>query len=296
MIDEIVLGKEFTVSKTDNRFIGVKFNYKNGSLWEGCFPIFYPPMLIQYDLPEDQEKLKQDLEKAYEQLNPDNISASIDKTKTKWTKPTTSETFKVFESLLTGYWECRSCGAGKINDQPAARIRDIKKNGFIIATQSKGCPVCQKKQYHDILLPIEVEAEAKVEFRKPISASMMKNIIEVLERKDVFFDAYRPPEQFVIDHKFPSQRWTEEESDNDNLSDDEIKEKFQLLTNQSNMLKSRLCDNCCRTGKRPDFLGVKMFYSGNEDWVESEQVGSGCHGCPWYDLGLFKKKLNESIK
>ena len=289
---KIKIGSIFTVSKTDSQFVEVTFTYPAGSVWKGCFPLHYPPMSIQFNM-NDIEPL---LLAAYNQMAPESIRLCIDKTKKRWPKVTHSETYNVFEALLSGQWECRSCGAGKINDQPAARIRDIKKNGFVVATQSRLCAACKKKQYHDILLVFDIESEAKPEFRKPISASMKIQIINSLGSKDAFFDAVRPSNEFVIDHKFPSQRWNEPETDNNKLTPSDIKNKFQLLTNQSNMLKSRLCDNCCRTGIRPDFLGIKWFYSGDENWVSNDNVGSGCYGCPWFDLEEWKNKINIALQ
>jgi hypothetical protein len=282
----------FTVSKTDNIFVEVIFTYPQGRTWEGCFPIFYPPSSIQFDIND----IEQHLSDAYKQMTPESFEANITKIKKMWLKPTTSETYKVFQALLTGQWECRSCGAGKINDQPAARIRDIKKNGFVIATQNRHCTICNQKQYHDILLVFDIKMETKTEFRKPISPSIKEKIISVLSSKDVFFDATRPHNEFVIDHKFPSQRWTEPDTDNINLTNNDIKNKFQLLTNQSNMLKSRLCDYCCKSGIRPSFLGIKWFYYGNENWVANNNIGSGCYGCPWFDLEEWKRKLNDEVK
>jgi hypothetical protein len=124
---------------------------------------------------------------------------------------------------------------------------------------------------------------------------MRQKIFEILGHKDAFFGSLRPNNEFVIDHKFPSQRWEEAESDNDQLNDQEIRNKFQLLTNQSNMLKSRLCDNCCKTNKRPDFLGIKWFYSGDEDWKPSAEIGNGCYGCPWFDLEEWKQRIGEQL-
>ena len=284
-------GDVFTVSKTDNKFIDILFLYSDGSSWDGCFPIFYPHNSIQFNVAEIDSKLSE----LYKDMDQTQLSTYAENTKKRWTKSRESETYKVFESLLSGIWECRSCGAGKINDQPAARIRDIKKKGFIIATKNKHCPRCQKKQYHDILLPFEISSETRVEFRKPISLSMRKKIIDVLDNKDVFFDTTRPENEFVIDHKFPSQRWVEEESNNTQLTDLEIKSKFQLLTNQSNMLKSRFCDSCVKTGVRPDFLGIKWFYSGTEKWVSSKNISDGCYGCPWFDLSEWKRKANKKL-
>lgn len=289
---KIKIGSNFTVSKTDNQFVEVTFKYPNGSIWEGCFPLYYPPMSIQFDIADIMSLLPD----AYNQMAPELIASLISKAKKSWPKAKGSETYKVFESLLTGKWECRSCGAGKINDQPAARIRDIKKNGFIVATKSRTCSTCIKKQYHDILLIFDIESKAKSEFRKPISAQMKIKIISELGSKDVFFNSVRPSNEFVIDHKFPSQRWEKPETDNNQLSYSDIKNKFQLLTNQSNMLKSRLCDDCCRTGIRPDFLGIKWFYHGNENWVSNNKIGSGCYGCPWFDLEEWKNKINVILK
>lgn len=292
----IKVGAEFTVSKTDNRFIEVEFNFDNKDIWKGCFPIYYPHLSLDYSLPESKEKLASDLKSAYEQLSPNNIAESIISAKRRWGRKVDSVTYKVFEVLLTGKWECRACGVGKINDQAAARIRDIKKNGYIVATKTMQCMKCKQSQYHDILIPIKIESDVRSEFRKPISKKMKERILQVLGMRDVFFNSTRPVNEFVIDHKFPSQRWVREETDNSNLTDDDIRDKFQLLTNQSNMLKSRLCDSCCRTGKRPDFLGVKWFYSGGEDWIESNEPGSGCFGCPWYDLDRWKNEVCKKLK
>ena len=288
---QIKTGQEFTVSKTDNRFIEVTFTYPSGAIWEGCFPTYYPPASIQFN----EADLAPLLSKAYSEMAPTSMKSQIEAAKNKWTKSTQSETYTVFEALLSGKWECRSCGAGKINDQPAARIRDIKKNGFIVATQSRPCATCKKRQYHDILLVFNVQSETRPEFRKPIPASAREDIINTLESTDVFFNSARPRNEFVIDHKFPSQRWTEPETDNEQLSAKEIKDKFQLLTNQSNMLKSRVCDNCCKTGIRPDFLGIQWFYSGDEHWIANNTLGSGCYGCPWFDLKEWKDKLNKKL-
>jgi hypothetical protein len=287
----IKIGDMFTVSKTELKFVEVLFTYPDGSVWDGCFPMYYSPMSIQFDL----HQIEQQLPNIYKYMSPESIINSTDKTRERWPKLTTSETYKVFESLLSGRWVCRSCGAGKINDQAAARIRDIKKNGFIVATKNKTCVTCSKAQCHDILLVFEVHSETRLEFRMPLSKETRKKIIKTLNNKDVFFDAIRPDNEFVIDHKFPSQRWQEKETKNEELTPQEIKDKFQLLTNQTNMLKSRLCDSCCNTGLRPDFLGIKWFYSGTEQWVQNHTIENGCNGCPWFDLKEWKNKISTQL-
>ena len=70
--------------------------------------------------------------------------------------------------------------------------------------------------------------------------------------------------ELLVDHKFPSQRWTKPESDNPNdMLEMDITNKFQLLSNQTNMYKSRYCDTCVKTGKRASFMGIKWYYAGN---------------------------------
>ncbi len=78
-----------------------------------------------------------------------------------------------FLALMGGEWECRVCGpVPKINPQPAARLRDIKKNGFIIASKRRSCPKCKKKTTHDILIMIDLQVPVKTELRKPISKEL----------------------------------------------------------------------------------------------------------------------------
>lgn len=288
---KIIFHQEFTVSKTDSRFLEVVFKY-NADTWSGCFPIYYPPLSIQFDVSEIDDHLIS----GYKAMAPSCIESTRLECKKRWIGKKTSETYLVFEKLLSGTWECRKCGIGKINDQPAARIRDIKKQ-FTVATKNQFCVKCAQKEYHDLLILFDIKSEARPEFRKPIPAKMKEFIFKTLKRKDVFFDAYRSQNEFIIDHKFPSQRWIKPETDNDKLNEQEVIGKFQLLTNQSNMLKSRECDSCKKTGKRPSFLGIKWFYQGNEEWspISELEPESGCIGCPWYDLSTWRSKLNEKL-
>lgn len=154
---------------------------------------------------------------------------------------------------------------------------------------------------HDILvmLPsIETRFEHGNELRKPMSDVLKKRIKSALNYREVCFNVVRTDVELLIDHKFPSQRWNVPESDNPNdMSVAEIKKKFQLLSNQTNMWKSRYCDTCVKTGKRGEFMGTKWYYAGNENWAgKTPNDENGCVGCPWYDLELWKSKLLEATK
>jgi len=281
----------FVVSKTSNKFHDVKFRY-GADVWEGCIPSEYKELSLSLSL-EKVEELAKDW---YIQLNYTNREKWREQAKTKWGTPESTETGRVFLELLTGEWECRSCGTGKINDQPAARIRDIKKRGYIVATKSKYCPTCDKRTYQDILVMIDVELEARPEYRKPISAATKKKILQTLNYKDIVFCATRTETELIVDHKFPSQRWDKPESDNSpDMSEAEIRSKFQLLTNQTNMLKSRFCDRCVKNSKRGIFMGIGWYNEGDENWQHQFSNEDGCKGCPWYDVETWRNALTSRI-
>jgi hypothetical protein len=83
------------------------------------------------------------------------------------------------------------------------------------------------------------------------------------------------------------------------MTDEAIKEKFQLLTNQHNEEKREACRKCRLKGKRPYPFGVKYYYHGSENW-EGEQQGKaaeeGCKGCCWYDFAEWRKQVNKALE
>jgi hypothetical protein len=63
------------------------------------------------------------------------------------------------------------------------------------------------------------------------------------------------------DHKFPEIRWgndTKRDSP-EHLNDKEIKEQFQLLSNQRNLQKREVCRQCYQTGDRGYPFGIKYY-------------------------------------
>lgn len=288
----------FLVSKTTDKFHEVKFEYPENQSWIGCVPKTYKELSLELSY----EEVCSNLEIWYEELRYENRAKLRTQALTKWGagSPESTETGKVFLKLLDANceWVCRTCGTGKINDQPAARIRDIKKRGYIIGTKTRNCPTCKTRTYHDILILLTLNTQKKTEYRQPIDDATKSRIITVLNYKDAVFDVTRTAREFVIDHKFPSQRWNSVESLNHrHMSEDDIRKKFQLLTNQTNMLKSRFCDDCVKTGIRGTFMGITWYHIGDNKW-NGEAMGyeAGCNGCPWYDIDLWRKKLSEKLK
>ena len=84
------------------------------------------------------------------------------------------------------------------------------------------------------------------------------------------------------------------------MTDEEIRQKFQLLTNQRNQQKREVCRTCFQTGKRGAIYGINYYYAGTENWSEGCPVSGpdaerGCIGCGWYDMEAWRKALNDSI-
>lgn len=189
-----------------------------------------------------------------------------------------------------GKWSCSVCGSG--SNQPAATFRTVKNLGYKFEEVSPNrwgkmmyCPRCKTDRTHyKLLSSIPEFVEQK---RLGIDAKSRNRILELLGRRDAFSGASiaSTPE---IDHKIP---WTRLEKDYNvkEMSDDEIREAFQLLTREHNLLKDRMCDKCKKTNIRPPFLGISFWYSGNENFCGS------CAGCGWYDGVEWRGAVNKIL-
>lgn len=198
---------------------------------------------------------------------------------------------KAFQEGLNE-WVCRAHNSDGAN-QSAATFREIKKRGYQFEEvtpnrwdKSMHCEKCKTKTTHSKLLSISPVFSEKP--RINIKAQDRKRILEIFNGKDAFTGASisSTPE---IDHKTP---WTRLDVDIDtsNMSESDIKNHFQLLTREHNLLKDRACGSCKLNNIRPPFFEIKFWYFGDENYNKS------CEGCGWYDGVIWRKKLNEKIK
>lgn len=197
---------------------------------------------------------------------------------------------KVFKQNV-GKWVCAYCASN--SNQPAAAFREVKKLGYKfeeVAPNRWGktmfCPSCLTERTHYKLISKEPQYEEKT--RYGITATTRKRILRVLGEYDAFSGASitSTPE---IDHKVP---WTrlERDIDSNTLNDEGIKYHFQLLTREHNLLKDRMCGQCKINGTRPPFFGVKYWYQGDINYVDT------CEGCGWYNPEKWKQELNRFLK
>ena len=80
------------------------------------------------------------------------------------------------------------------------------------------------------------------------------------------------------------------------MNKDEIKGKFQILSNQTNLQKERYCQRCGASRYARRLFGIEWYYSGDKQWRGSSKADErGCVGCPWYDLQAWKAKFNAFL-
>ena len=189
-----------------------------------------------------------------------------------------------------GEWTCSLHTTG--SNQPAAIFREVKKLGYEFEettpnrwAKSMHCPVCGQITTHYKLL--KSEPTLTTQTRLTIDEKTRERIIKLFGNRDAFTGGSisSTPE---IDHKVP---WTrlEEDIDATKLTDDEIKQHFQLLTREHNLLKDRACGHCKLNNERPPFLEIPFWYEG-----DSHSCGS-CVGCGWYDGVKWREELTNQV-
>lgn len=285
-------------SKASETYVSVMFTYGT-SVWRGYVPIEYrrTGTSIDYD---NKEKLYQYLNTIYEDMNPEKFNDWKKEQDIFWeSKPNADTTKAFFDTLVEGGWKCGACEMPR-NPNPQRRIQDLKEFGYTIATDlAHYCSKCNRNTSQRILLPIPRGGNTGNGY-ETWSPALRKRIINILNSYDVYECVTTP--HCLPDHKFSEIRWDDStKSENpDTMTDEEIKQKFQLMTNQRNQQKREICRNCFQTGKRGQIYGIPYYYEGGSDWdnnipAQGKNAEKGCVGCPWYDIAEWRKHLLDKI-
>lgn len=287
-------------SKASEEYIHVIFKYPEYT-WDGWVPVEYRRTGVSIKA-DEIDKLVTHLNSVYEQMNPHNFKSWMMEQEKFWKeeKPNAKTTKAFFDSLVKGGWQCVECTLPK-NPNWARRIQDLKEFGYTIATDTKRyCPNCKENKTHLLLLPI-ARGGIKGNGYETWSPALRKRIIKVLGSVDVYEGTFSP--HCLPDHKFSEIRWDENtKTENpDTMTDEEIRSKFQLLTNQRNQQKREVCRTCFQTGKRGVIYGIPFYYKGDEHWdnaipPKGKEAEKGCMGCPWYDIAEWKKQLLKRLQ
>ncbi len=292
----IKLLKKRKHSKASEKYVDVEFYYPDvNEKWEGSVPYEYRRTgLFATNSKEVAEVLKQ----AYDAMHPSKQQAWLDEQEKFWDKTNKPVTRPFFEALKDCQWKCQACQLPE-NPNWARRTQDIKELGYTFATDtSRYCNNCRKNTTHLIMLRLPRGGVSGYETWSP---SLRKRILAVLRHFDAY-ECWVRHGSLLPDHKFPEIRWDEEtrEENPEDMTDDEIREKFQLLSNQRNQQKREVCRECFQTGKRGTPYGIKFFYAGDENWPHGvpkvgKEAMKGCMGCGWYDLSRWREELNALL-
>lgn len=303
----IITHSVFNVEKMPDMFLEVDFQYPRCRLWKTCVPIYEKYQGIDFTK-ATLEDVKDWICQCYDEMNPEKYKTWENKEKKYWeSRPKAGQAKVLFEALnhedryhLTD-WSCRQCtDTSKVNSQAGSRIRALKEaHGYHIASKDMLCEVCGKMTKHDLLLRIERKV-GNAKKRSAMPSSIKKRTKELYDYTDVCFDKKfsKATQALIVDHKFPATRWAAGETPNYiGMSDQEILNKFQLLTNQTNMQKDRYCARCYAEKIRGDFFGIKWYPVGNDHWQGANNSDeNGCIGCPWYDMKKWKQQFNAYLE
>jgi hypothetical protein len=285
-------------SKASEKYIDVIFKYSNGFSYEISVPIEYRRTGTEID----EDGIDEYLEKIYNEVNSSNWGKWKAEQEIFWSteKPGATVTRSFFDILSKKFnWCCATCDL-PANPNFARRIQDLKEYGYTLATNTKRhCPKCKKNTTQLILLPIRRGGVTGYETWSP---AIRNKIIDVLKSFDAFEAKIGRKEGLLPDHKFPEIRWDSETRRDslEHLTEKDIKEDFQLLSNQRNQQKREVCRTCFQTGNRGVIYGIPFFYKGTSKWSSTipkigKSAEAGCIGCGWYDINQWREKLSEKF-
>lgn len=294
LLKRLLKGKNIHVSefidnnKASESYVRTTFFQRDGFRWETIVP--YVDRRAGLNIASEEE-----LAEYLISIKPYFTQSAMEKWKKRELKRSLiggSVTPKFFKVLLSFKEEFERFPS---NPNSARRIQDIKEAGYTVAS----VPRPQGLGYNRILLPLPLHAEMGYESFTP---QFKARVIRLLEARNAFEARTTQAKSLIPDHKFSEVRWDEEtKAENSmDMTDEEIVAKFQLLDNQRNQQKREVCRQCFQSGIRGTIYGIKYFYKGSEKWdrripTKGKAAEKGCVGCPWYDIELWREKLNQKL-
>ncbi len=212
-----------------------------------------------------------------------------------------STSYHDFEIMSDLHWHCSKC---ELRSGQAKTWQVWRQQGIQLDTNDNGnfyktifCEKCKNKTVHRKLKSLKFSEDTKT--RSGLPQKLAKKIKEILKFEDALFLRKMMPTLLEVDHKFPQVRWGKNEKENKpDMSEKEIKNKFILLTRSNNLLKSRYCERCYKTGKRGYFPGIYYWFKGGKSWDKKvdKHDEKGCEGCFWNNPYKWREELNKVVK
>ena len=205
-----------------------------------------------------------------------------------------------FNILSDLKWHCTKCelksGQAKtwqVWRQAGIQLDKDEKDNFY---KTMFCKNCENKTVHRKLKTLAISEDTNV--RSGIPQKLARKVKEILKYEEALFLRKIPPKELEVDHKFPQVRWGKnEDANNSGMSEKEIREKFILLSRSNNLLKSRYCEHCYKSGERGHFPGIYFWYKGTKHWDKKidKHDEKGCIGCFWNNPCKWREELNDIV-
>lgn len=299
LLDESIKVTDFRFhAKASEKYVDVIITNPDDFVWKGSIPYFYRRTGIFIS---DENELAEYLKKIKPQFAEASIREFLTFERERWETEMSGKktTAPFFLELLNLRWNSVK---GDLPQNPnwSRRIQDIKELGYTLATNTRmQIRGSNEKGTHILLVPLSKSAVTGYEV---LSASLKKRVIAALNSINVYELSNANRLGLLPDHKFPEIRWDKETRDlNNDLTDEEIRAKFQLIDNQRNQQKREVCRRCFQTGERGKIFGINYYYSGSNRWPEhipstGKAAEAGCVGCPWYDIAEWRLSLNRIVE
>lgn len=294
-LNKLLAGKGIDVidfisnAKASEEYVDVKIDNGNGDVWCGYVPYQYRRTGVHITT---EKELAEYLISIKSHFTKQNIKKFIQRERKFWKeeKADSDVTIEFFMAMLSMKWTDKF----PANNNPQRRIQDIKELGYTLATRFKG------RSTERILLPLPRGTKTGYE---TFTFQFKSRVIRLLDGINAFEAKKTNANALIPDHKFSEIRWDENtrEENGENMTDEEIVKKFQLLDNQRNQQKREICRQCYQSNVRGIIYGIKYFYKGGEKWdpkipVKGKAAEKGCIGCPWYDIQVWRDALNKELK
>jgi hypothetical protein len=205
-----------------------------------------------------------------------------------------SKLAKIYTILSDQKWHC---GKHELpGTQPAKAIQIMRQHGFQIVNETKFCQACKDKTVHRRLTSVKPVAASFV--RLQIPRKLRERVLKHYKNTEAITLREMIPNLLEVDHRFPQVRWSRDEQYNPNMSESELHQRFQLLTREHNLWKSRYCEHCRDTGERGPFIGINYFAAGEKTWDSKipKDDPKGCEGCFWYNPSFWRQELNAALE
>lgn len=210
-----------------------------------------------------------------------------------------------FDSYKDLKGHCDACVAGKMGCPQTAihkqhwkqcgylwEEREPKKSKYLnnkLSYWKEFCPKCGRKTTHRRLLSLKPK---RSHIRAPLSERLKNKVIKLYKGADAFDNTvFTDPVE--VDHRIPRVTYTSDEhAYSHNISDEKLMRDFMLLTPHNNLLKSRKCERCQKTGIRPASRdGVEYYFKGTKKYNKK----IGCDGCFWAYPEKWREAVNNKL-